>query len=154
MDDKLDWERQLPTGRARNGNERQTARGELDNMRIRGRFMRGIVQHVIAALLCGVLTGTAMAQQQPVDSIARANQGAVGVITGMEGGTCARTGADLTILDSDTLRVLPALGKGSLQNLSDILYLSSTLSKNSGLTVSSGCERLFPPGRSRGLVRG
>ena len=28
-----------------------------------------------------------------------------------------------TILDSDTLRVLPALGKGSLQNLSDILYL-------------------------------
>jgi TRAP transporter TAXI family solute receptor len=41
----------------------------------------------------------------------------------MEGGTYARTGADLTILDDDTLRVLPTLGKGSLQNLSDILYL-------------------------------
>jgi TRAP transporter TAXI family solute receptor len=58
-----------------------------------------------------------------VDPVARANQGVVGVITGMEGGTYARTGADLTILDSDTLRVLPTLGKGSLQNLSDILYL-------------------------------
>jgi len=41
----------------------------------------------------------------------------------MEGGTYARTGADLTILDDGTLRVLPTLGKGSLQNLSDILYL-------------------------------
>ena len=51
------------------------------------------------------------------------NQGTVGVITGMEGGTYARTAADLTILDDGTLRVLPILGKGSLQNLSDILYL-------------------------------
>jgi TRAP transporter TAXI family solute receptor len=53
----------------------------------------------------------------------RGNQGVIGVITGMEGGTYARTGADLTILDDDQIRVLPALGKGSLQNLSDILYL-------------------------------
>jgi TRAP transporter TAXI family solute receptor len=45
------------------------------------------------------------------------------VITGMEGGTYARTAADLTILDNGTLRVLPTLGKGSLQNLADILYL-------------------------------
>jgi TRAP transporter TAXI family solute receptor len=59
----------------------------------------------------------------PAPLISRGNTGAVGVITGMEGGTYARTGADLTILDDDTLRVLPTLGKGSLQNLSDILYL-------------------------------
>jgi TRAP transporter TAXI family solute receptor len=65
----------------------------------------------------------ATTQQQPADLVARANQGTVGVITGMEGGTYARTAADLTILDDDTLRVLPTLGKGSLQNLSDILYL-------------------------------
>jgi len=85
------------------------------------------MKHVIAALLCVLLAGSAMAQQRPPerpsDLIARANQGTVGVITGMEGGTYARTGADLTILDDDTLRVLPTLGKGSLQNLSDILYL-------------------------------
>jgi len=67
--------------------------------------------------------GPAVAQQQPPDQVARANEGTVGVITGMEGGTYARTGADLTILDDGTLRVLPMLGKGSLQNLSDILYL-------------------------------
>jgi TRAP transporter TAXI family solute receptor len=67
--------------------------------------------------------GTAIAQLSPQDLIVRANQGTVGVITGMEGGTYARTAADLTILDDDNLRVLPVLGKGSLQNLSDILYL-------------------------------
>jgi TRAP transporter TAXI family solute receptor len=63
------------------------------------------------------------AVQRQVPRVSRGNTGAVGVITGMEGGTYARTGADLTILDDDTLRVLPTLGKGSLQNLSDILYL-------------------------------
>jgi TRAP transporter TAXI family solute receptor len=60
---------------------------------------------------------------QPPPLVSRGNTGVVGVITGMEGGTYARTGADLTILDDQTLRVLPTLGKGSLQNLSDILYL-------------------------------
>ena len=45
------------------------------------------------------------------------------MITGKEGGTYARTGADPTLLDNGTLRALPRLGKGSLQNLSDILYL-------------------------------
>ncbi len=65
----------------------------------------------------------AAAEKQARDMLLRGSQGPVGVITGMEGGTYARTGADLTILDDDTLRVLPTLGKGSLQNLSDILYL-------------------------------
>jgi uncharacterized protein len=64
-----------------------------------------------------------MAQQPSVNNITSANENTVGVIAGMEGGTYTRTAADLTILDSDTLRVLPTLGKGSLQNLSDILYL-------------------------------
>jgi TRAP transporter TAXI family solute receptor len=77
----------------------------------------------IAVLLAVSLSGPVAAQQQPRDPIAVANQGTVGVITGMEGGTYARTAADLTILDNDKIRVLPTLGKGSLQNLSDILYL-------------------------------
>ena len=81
------------------------------------------MKHIILAVLCVAFAGGAAAQQQPPDLVAHANQGAVGVITGMEGGTYARTGADLTILDDDTLRVVPMLGKGSLQNLSDILYL-------------------------------
>jgi TRAP transporter TAXI family solute receptor len=78
---------------------------------------------IVGALLCVLLAGAAAAQPPPQDPTAHANQGTIGVITGMEGGTYARTGADLTILDDDTLRVLPTLGKGSLQNLSDILYL-------------------------------
>src|ERR1700758_2953228 len=81
------------------------------------------MNRTVTALLCVFFAGTAMAQQQPRDPIAQANRGTIGVITGMEGGTYARTAADLTILDDDTLRVLPTLGKGSLQNLSDILYL-------------------------------
>ncbi len=83
----------------------------------------GIVKLIVSTLLCVLFAASAIAQQQPQDLIVRANQGTVGVITGMEGGTYARTAADLTILDDDTLRVLPVLGKGSLQNLSDILYL-------------------------------
>jgi TRAP transporter TAXI family solute receptor len=85
---------------------------------------------IAAAVLCILFAVPAGAEQptnpqntNPQNQVAAANQGTVGVITGMEGGTYARTGADLTILDSGNLRVLPTLGKGSLQNLSDILYL-------------------------------
>ena len=82
------------------------------------------MKRVAATLFYFLLAGSAFSQQPtPRDPVASANQGTVGVITGMEGGTYARTGADLTILDDSTLRVLPTLGKGSLQNLSDILYL-------------------------------
>ncbi|MBS0560568.1 MAG: TAXI family TRAP transporter solute-binding subunit [Proteobacteria bacterium] len=84
------------------------------------------MRNILAAFLCIAFAAQAAAQQpapRPADPVAQANQGVVGIITGMEGGTYARTGADLTILDDGTLRVLPTLGKGSLQNLSDILYL-------------------------------
>lgn len=83
----------------------------------------GAVKHLILAIMVVAFARGAAAQQHAPGQIAQANQGTVGVITGMEGGTYARTGADLTILDDDILRVLPMLGKGSLQNLSDILYL-------------------------------
>src|SRR5271166_2890697 len=83
----------------------------------------GEMRQLLAALLCVMFACPAMAQRLPGEEVTRANQGVVGVITGMEGGTYARTAADLTILDSDTLRVLPTLGRGSLQNLSDILFL-------------------------------
>jgi len=84
------------------------------------------MRFLLSAFLSLAFAAHAMAQQpapRPADPVAHANQGVVGIITGMEGGTYARTGADLTILDDGTLRVLPTLGKGSLQNLSDILYL-------------------------------
>jgi TRAP transporter TAXI family solute receptor len=81
------------------------------------------MKYIIIAIVYCAFAGMAVAQKQQAPQPQSANQGTVGVITGMEGGTYARTAADLTILDDDTLRVLPTLGKGSLQNLSDILYL-------------------------------
>ncbi len=56
---------------------------------------------------------------------ARTNAGTVGVIAGGIDGTYARIAADLAaVLDEpDGLRVLPILGKGSVQNISDILVL-------------------------------
>src|SRR5690242_18466138 len=79
--------------------------------------MKSLTTVALYLLMIGIAVG------QQSEQITRANQGTVGVITGMEGGTYAQTGSDLTILDDGTLRVLTILGKGSLQNLSDILYL-------------------------------
>jgi TRAP transporter TAXI family solute receptor len=83
----------------------------------------GNMQWITAVLLYLLITVPAFSQVPPQDLGASANAGTVGIITGMEGGTYARTGSDLTFLDSADLRVLVTLGKGSLQNLSDILYL-------------------------------
>jgi TRAP transporter TAXI family solute receptor len=56
---------------------------------------------------------------------ARANAGTVGVISGGVDGTYVRIAADLAaVLDSgDDLRVLPIIGRGSVQNLADIMFL-------------------------------
>jgi TRAP transporter TAXI family solute receptor len=73
-----------------------------------------------ATMLIGIAS-TSLAQTK--------EQGEVGIITGMVNGTYAKTAADLTILDNQDargggpLRVLPILGKGSWQNLQDILHL-------------------------------
>jgi TRAP-type uncharacterized transport system substrate-binding protein len=56
----------------------------------------------------------------------RINAGTVTVITAPVGGALAPLGSDLArVLDSDELRVLPILGKGSVQNIIDILYLKN-----------------------------
>jgi TRAP transporter TAXI family solute receptor len=83
----------------------------------------GVRYVILTFVLCASFAVSARGQPQPAGEVYRANQGTVGVISGMEGGTYAQTAADLTILDDGTLRVLPIIGKGSLQNLSDILYL-------------------------------
>lgn len=55
---------------------------------------------------------------------ARANQGTVGIISGGVDGTYIRFAADLAnVLDDGDLRVLAIIGKGSLQNISDILLV-------------------------------
>ncbi|HZH45155.1 MAG TPA: TRAP transporter substrate-binding protein, partial [Roseococcus sp.] len=55
---------------------------------------------------------------------ARANAGTVGVVSGGVDGTYVRIAADLAaVLDGPELRVLPIIGKGSLQNIEDIILL-------------------------------
>jgi uncharacterized protein len=58
-------------------------------------------------------------------AIAQANAGTVGVISGGVDGTYIRIANDLAAVldDGDRLRVLPVVGKGSLQNITDILLL-------------------------------
>jgi hypothetical protein len=58
-------------------------------------------------------------------AIAPANAGTVGVISGGVDGTYIRIANDLAAVldDGDRLRVLPVVGKGSLQNITDILLL-------------------------------
>jgi TRAP transporter TAXI family solute receptor len=58
-------------------------------------------------------------------AVAQANAGTVGVISGGVDGTYVRIASDLAAVldDGDQLRVLPVVGKGSLQNITDILLL-------------------------------
>lgn len=87
---------------------------------------------VLLAALSGAVASHAAAQgaiQGGPASLAaltaRANAGTVGVIAGGIDGTYARIAADLAAVldDPQGLRVLPILGKGSLQNIQDILVL-------------------------------
>ncbi len=54
----------------------------------------------------------------------RANAGALGIISGGADGTYIRIAADFAnVLDDENLRILPTIGRGSLQNLRDIMFL-------------------------------
>jgi TRAP transporter TAXI family solute receptor len=54
----------------------------------------------------------------------QSNKGVVSIITGGVNGTYIRIAADMSsVLDTDNLRILPIVGKGSIQNINDLLYL-------------------------------
>jgi uncharacterized protein len=72
------------------------------------------------------LGGVASAQTPPLPSASAssANSGTVGIISGGADGTYIRIAADLAnVLDGENIRVLPIIGRGSLQNLRDIMFL-------------------------------
>lgn len=99
--------------------------------------MAPLLQALGLALLLLVWSGpqTAHSQAQAVDNraaleshnatVARVNGGRVGIISGGIGGTYIRIATDLaSVLDEgDRIRILPIMGKGSVQNITDILYL-------------------------------
>jgi TRAP-type uncharacterized transport system substrate-binding protein len=57
-------------------------------------------------------------------TVAAGQPATIGIMGGEIDGTFMRVATDLTsVLNSDTLRVVPIVGKGSLQNLGDLLHL-------------------------------
>lgn len=86
--------------------------------------MRNIVYSVLTIVLMTAFTPhqSSYAQQQFRDA---ANKTTLGIISGNVKGTYARFAYDMSsILDEDNvLRVVPMLGRGSIQNMSDLLWL-------------------------------
>lgn len=87
---------------------------------------------VVAGLLAAVLMvaggspshGQTRAAAPASSAAERANAGALGIISGGADGTYIRIAADLAnVLDGESLRILPMIGRGSVQNLRDIMYL-------------------------------
>lgn len=77
-------------------------------------------------LLFGFLAAhTASAQTSTAELRANINRGTVSIISGGVTGTYIRVASDLgnVLDDGDNLRVLTVAGKGSVQNINDILYL-------------------------------
>jgi len=81
-------------------------------------------QSLLIALLCSCLFASAAAGA-PSGARDRINRGTVTIISGGVAGTYIRIASDLAnVLDnSDDLRILPIVGKGSLQNIDDLMYL-------------------------------
>lgn len=84
------------------------------------------INYLVTAVLSWTLFAPdAGAQDYSEEMRRRANADTVRVISGGMGSTAFRAAADLAaVLDGeDKLRILPMMGKGSLQNVTDILYL-------------------------------
>ena len=83
----------------------------------------------LATIICtlALLLGQAVdAAAQSMDALRnKVNQGTVAIISGGVNGTYIRIASDLAaVLDKgDQLRILPIAGKGSVQNITDLLYL-------------------------------
>jgi TRAP transporter TAXI family solute receptor len=88
------------------------------------RFRRWSIA-AIALLAAALMWPGEAAAQRAEARRDRLNQNTVTIITGGVNGTYVRIASDLAaVLDQgDRLRVLPMLGKGSVQNITDLLYL-------------------------------
>ncbi len=84
-----------------------------------------MAQFLVPILMALAILGAAQAQAQTTEELRdRVNRGTVGIVTGGVNGTYIRIGADLAaVLDAEDLRILAILGKGSVQNVADLLYL-------------------------------
>src|SRR5215468_7252096 len=94
-----------------------------------GRLKLSLVTASAAVIAASFLPLAASAQQQlpqqPPQQIASINRGVVELETSGAAGISVRIAEDLANLidDGATRRVVPVVGKGSLQNLTDLKYL-------------------------------
>jgi TRAP transporter TAXI family solute receptor len=95
-----------------------------------GAVMSNCLRTILSILFALVLfhIPAANAEQLPArheDRIRTVNNGAIGLISGGVSGTYIKIAADIqAVVDKvDDLRVLPIVGKGSVQNITDLLYL-------------------------------
>lgn len=88
----------------------------------------GIVARLHRKLRWGIISAflvTVNAVGIPQLATAQSQQELIGIISGSISGTYARFAAEMaTAIDSDALRVLPMLGKGSQQNIRDLLQIN------------------------------
>ncbi len=94
----------------------------------RGGQLLQLLSRLLRITIIATAAACSLAQAQTYDTtgqVARANAGTVGIIAGGVDGTYIRIAADLAAVldDGERLRVLSVLGKGSLQNIADVLYL-------------------------------
>jgi TRAP transporter TAXI family solute receptor len=87
--------------------------------------MLASVRRLLAGALIGILSLSSASAQVAQYQPDRMNQGTVGIVSGGVAGTYIRVAADLAAVldDGDNLRVLAMIGKGSVQNIADVLYL-------------------------------
>ena len=91
--------------------------------------MRNVTRVVLATLFASWMVSApvagARADDPNNDARMLAKHGGIGIVTGGIDGTYLRVAADLAaVLDGESqLRVLPMIGKGSVQNLFDLRYL-------------------------------
>ena len=80
---------------------------------------------LVGIFFLSLLPSSALSQDNHNERVASANQGTVSIISGGIGGTYIRIATDLAAVldDGENLRILPIAGKGSTQNIHDILYL-------------------------------
>lgn len=101
--------------------------------------------------LLSALPATALAARSAAAAVTPAPV-TIGIIGGAIDGTSMRVATDLTsVVNSDSLRVVPIVGKGSLQNLDDLLHLPGVdLAVVSADTLAyAQASHLFPDGLSR-----
>ncbi len=104
------------------------------------------------SVLAGIPAATLLAGNRSFAAAAPASPATLGIMGGEIDGTFMRIATDLTsVMNSDTLRVVPVIGKGSLQNIGDLLHLPGVdLAVIAADTLAyAQANHLYPDGLSK-----